>query len=116
MHNVSLGATRTLRFHYEPGEDIGLQPHDLLQWDYRPKDAGSFPRWTYKDIEDIKPGGINVVMPPGSLFVLGWVTNACFKHELIKDKKCEGDRFGLTFRSMQHKPYEAPIKPEDIIY
>ena len=46
------------------------RPHDLLQWDYSPKDAGPFPRWTYKDIKGIKPGGIDVVMPPGSLFVL----------------------------------------------
>jgi hypothetical protein len=94
VYNVSLGAPRTIRLHYQPDGVGSLKPWDLMRCG-----NGNAPQWTYKDVEGMH-GPINVVMLPGSLFVLGWVTNAYFQHEIVKDKKCTEPRFGLTFRSM----------------
>jgi alkylated DNA repair dioxygenase AlkB len=37
----------------------------------------------------------------GSLFVLGPVTNKCWKHAILKDKKAEHRRVSLTYRQIE---------------
>ena len=43
---------------------------------------------------------IHVPLPHGSLFVLGWKTNAQYKHAVLRTDEGVGRRFGLTFRTL----------------
>ena len=42
----------------------------------------------------------SLVLPPGSLFVLGPKTNAKWKHSIPKSKKVLGRRVSLTYRAI----------------
>ena len=59
------------------------------------------------------PGKVTLVLPPRSLYSIGWQTNQLWAHEVLEEKGPTNVRYGLTFRSIAsvfHKHTETYIQ------